>query len=118
MATFPALKCGSVAQYPMDRTFEFSTGVVRFMDGSEQRFPKYRSVLKRWRIMLSLLDEGELQKIEEFYLQQSGQYGTFVFVDPWDLAEHPTCSFQAEKTDGIYDGFARASADLVIVENR
>ncbi len=34
MATFPVLKTGAAAQYPLDRGVRFSTQAVRFMDGS------------------------------------------------------------------------------------
>ena len=38
MNEFPKLKTGAVAQYPAQRTTRYSTHVMRFMDGSEQRY--------------------------------------------------------------------------------
>lgn len=35
---FPTLKTGATLQYPAQRATAFSTDVVRFVDGSEQRF--------------------------------------------------------------------------------
>ena len=60
MANFPALKTGAVAQYPSDRTRRYSTQVLRFLDGSEQRFAGFGAPLKRWLIRLELLDDTEL----------------------------------------------------------
>ena len=60
MASFPTLKTGVVAQYPSDRARRFSTQVLRFLDGSEQRFAGFGAPLKRWLIRLELLDEAEL----------------------------------------------------------
>jgi len=60
MASFPPLKTGAIAQYPADRTPQFSTQAYRFLDGSEQRFPGFAGVLQQWTIKLDLLDEGEL----------------------------------------------------------
>ena len=41
MSEFPPLKTGAVMQYPAQKEARFSTTVVRFTDGSEQRFPQY-----------------------------------------------------------------------------
>jgi hypothetical protein len=65
--SFPALRSGAVAQYGSDRTRRFSTGVFRFIDGSEQRFPAYASSLKKWTIRLQLLSESELVQLEQFF---------------------------------------------------
>ena len=59
MANFPALKTGAVAQYGSDRSRQFATQVLRFLDGSEQRFPGYGTALLAWVIRLDLLDESE-----------------------------------------------------------
>ena len=69
MASFPTLKTGAVAQYPADRARRFSTQVHRFLEGGEQRFPGYGAPLKRWSIQLNLLDEAELDRLEQFFLE-------------------------------------------------
>ena len=96
MASFPALKTGAVAQYPSDRARRFSTQVLRFLDGSEQRFPGFGAPLKRWLIRLELLDEAELAGLEDFFVEQGGQAGTFAFTDPWDGTVYANCSFESD----------------------
>ncbi len=80
MASFPTLKTGAVAQYPLDRSVQFQTQSVRFMDGSQQRFRLYGAGLRRWKIRLDLLDEQELAAVAAF-LEQQGT-ATFPFTDP------------------------------------
>ena len=71
MATFPVLKTGAVAQYPLERGVRFSTQAVRFMDGSRQRFRLYGPGLRRWTLKLDLLDEQELGAVISFVEQQT-----------------------------------------------
>ena len=50
MATFPYLKTGAAAQYPLDFGVRFATQAVRFLDGSQQSFRLYGSGLRRWTL--------------------------------------------------------------------
>ena len=70
---FPTLKTGAVMQYPGKRTLQFSTDVVRFLDGTEQRYRDYPSVLHRWTIQLDLLDESELAALRPVLRHEPGQ---------------------------------------------
>lgn len=118
MASFPALKTGAVAQYPSDRTRRFSTQVLRFLDGGEQRFAGFGAPLKRWLIRLELLDETELAGLEDFFVSQSGQAGTFTFTDPWDGTVHANCSFEGDTMTADYRARDDGAASVVIKENR
>ena len=118
MANFPALKTGVVAQYPSDRTRHFSTQVLRFLDGTEQRFHGYRAPLRRWTIRLDLLDEAELKGLESFFLDQQGQFGSFEFVDPKDNASYPDCSLLIDDLDFSVNGERRGKTTMVVRENR
>ena len=60
MPDFPQLRTGAVIQYPARRHFSFATRVLRFIDGTEQRFRLWPSVLHQWVIRLDLLTEEEL----------------------------------------------------------
>ena len=42
MANFPRLTTGAVTQYPSSRNLTYSTYVLRFVDGREQRFRELR----------------------------------------------------------------------------
>jgi hypothetical protein len=107
-----------VAQYPSDRGRRFSTQVLRFLDGSEQRFAAFGAPLKRWLIQLQLLDETELAGIEEFFVEQGGQAGTFTFTDPWDGTVHTNCSFEGDAMKADYRGRGDGVASVVVKENR
>jgi phage-related protein len=118
MANFPALKTGAVAQYGSDRSRQFSTQVLRFIDGSEQRFPGYGSSLMRWVIRLELLDEGELEGLEQFLENEGGRAGTFSFTDPWDGTVYANCSFESDDLALQFEDVARGKTQVMVKENR
>jgi phage-related protein len=117
MASFPALKTGAVAQYGSDRSRKFSTQVLRFMDGSEQRFPGYGTPLLQWVIRLDLLDESELENLELFFENEGGRAGTFSFTDPWDGTVYPNCSFGSDDLALEFQEIARGTTQVVVKEN-
>jgi hypothetical protein len=118
VASFPTLKTGAVAQYPSDRKRRFSTQVLRFLDGGEQRFAGFGTPLKRWLIRLDLLDDAELASFEDFFVEQGGQAGTFTFTDPWDGTAHTNCSFESDTMTADYRGRGDGAVSLVVKENR
>ena len=117
MTEFPRLKSGAVAQYPAQRVVRFSTHVMRFVDGSEQRYREFSGPLRRWVIQLATLDEEEMDAMESFFLAEQGGYGTFTFVDPWDDEEY-TCSL--DNPDAFFDfsAFNDGRTRLVVRQNR
>jgi hypothetical protein len=118
MANFPVLKTGAVAQYPSDRWLETGTLVHEFVDGSEQRSALYGSPVRRWQIRLDLLDEAEMFRLEEFFAEQGGEAGEFVFTDPWDGMEYPRCSFESGVMELNFEGPGRGTLELIVRENR
>lgn len=80
MNSFPTLRTGAIAQYPLERSLRFQTDVVRFLDGSRQRFRLYGTGLRRWKLQLDLLDASELAMVMSF-LEQQGS-APFPFTDP------------------------------------
>ena len=118
MADFPALKTGAVAQYPSDRSRGFSTQVLRFLDGKEQRFRGYGTPLRRWLIRLEQLDEAELAGLEQFFVEQGGRAGIFAFTDPWDATVYATCSFEGDSMTAEYRGRGDGGTSVVVKENR
>ncbi len=97
MLRFPRLRTGAVMQYPAQRDIVFSTHVVSFLDGSEQRFRDLPTALRRWVVRLNLLDEVELTAVDSFVTQVSGRLTPFVFVDPWDGREYSNCTLDADE---------------------
>jgi len=119
MASFPILlKTGAVAQYPLAVQTQFATDVILFIDGSEQRFPRYSTPLRRWTIRLGLLDEGELNATLLFFRTQSGINGTFRFTDPVDGTAYLNCSFVSDSIQTSLDATGRCTTVLAIQQNR
>lgn len=118
MAQFPALKTGAVLQYPAEKRTAFSTAVVRFLDGSEQRFRQRSAGLRRWAVRLELLTDGELGVLEEFFASQQGRQGAFEFTDPWNGTTYPACCFASDEAVFQWKARERGSALLWIQEKR
>jgi hypothetical protein len=118
MSHFPTLKTGAVQQYPAQKSIQFATEIVRFLDGSEQRFRSYESALRRWVIRLELLDEIELHALREFFRNLEGSSGSFSFTDPWDGASHANCSFELDELTEELSDEGRGSTALTVSENR
>ena len=118
MASFPALKTGAAAQYPLTTQTQFATNVVKFMDGSEQRFPGYATPLRRWTIRLDLLDEAESNAVLDFFRAQSGSAGMFSFTDPADGTIYPSCHFVPDSMETSMDAAGRTTTAISVQQNR
>jgi phage-related protein len=117
MATFPKLKTGAVLQYPAARGLRFASQVLRFVDGTEQRFRTAAAALRRWEIRLDFLDESEIAEIEQFFLENQGAFGSFSFTDPWDGTEYPNCSLESGELHLLALAEMRGRTALVVREN-
>ncbi|MGA2134618.1 MAG: DUF2460 domain-containing protein [Bryobacteraceae bacterium] len=115
---FPTLKTGAVMQYPGKRTLTFNTDVIRFLDGTEQRFRDNPSVLHAWTIQLDLLDEEELATLDRFFLTNQGRFGGFSFTDPWDGTVYPNCSLKGDLFAFQLRAEMRGTATVIVCENR
>jgi phage-related protein len=117
MSSFPVLKTGAVIQFPAIRKLEFTTDVIQFIDGAEQRFRGYDRQYRSWTIRLAALDETELQRVRAF-AQQNGATGLFSFTDPWDGTVYPSCRIDGTGLEDMLNGLARAATSVVIREFR
>lgn len=118
MATFPTLKTGAVAQYPARRRIQFQNQVLRFVDGSEQRYQDSAGQLHQWVIQLTLLDEGEMAAIDNFILANQGRFTTFAFTDPWDGTAYPSCQLASDSAVLLSIDTMKGQTTLTIVELR
>jgi hypothetical protein len=118
MSQFPALRTGAVLQYPAARAIEYATGVLRFVDGKEQRSRSAAAPLRRWTISLHLVDEGELAALAAFFDEQQGEAGTFSFTDPWDGTVYPNCSIDQDELRTALEGPGSGRSQIVVRENR
>ena len=118
MSDFPTLNTGAVMQYPAARDTRFSTQIVRFVDGSEQRFRDFGVSLRRWIIQLDQLTETEMASMRNFFRAQRGAAGTFSFTDPWDSTQHADCSLEGDEMIEDFTDVRRGRTTLVVKENR
>jgi hypothetical protein len=114
MMTFPALKTGAVAQYPLERGVRFSTQAVRFLDGSQQRFRLYGNGLRRWTVKLNLLDEQELGAVIAFVEAQGS--AVFAFTDPVSGTTASNCVISGEQFDAAMTSEAMGKTTVLIEE--
>jgi hypothetical protein len=115
---FPTLKTGAVMQYPAGRAIVFNTDVVRFLNGTEQRYRDNPSPLHQWTIQLNLLDESELASLDRFFVSSQGSFASFSFTDPWDGTVYPNCSFSSDTFGFQLSGEMRGKTTVTIYQNR
>ena len=118
MANFPLLTTGVVTQYPSGRRFTYATYIIRFLDGTEQRFRELKQPVRRWLIRMHQLSSTEMAAVEAFFEQMQGQFGSFTFTDPWDDTEYPDCSFDLEVFSTEATDENRFKSHLVIRSNK
>jgi phage-related protein len=116
MATFPTLNSGAVTQYPMSVTYGQSVQVIRFLDGSDQRFLNQGRQYRKWQIRLDLLNESEMNQLEAFFLAQQGEYSIFDFPDPLSNQTVSNCRLGTAEITGDFVGVDRGSSTLWVIE--
>lgn len=117
MSDFPVLRSGAITQYPFQSAIECRTRVLRFVDGSEQRFRVSGAPAHQWAVHLDLLTEDEAAKIDEFFELQRGRNGDFRFVDPNDGKEYLHCSLDHDEWRMEQASEGRGNSVLVVKEN-
>lgn len=116
MSTFPALDTGAVMQYPAAVTTGQGVGVIRFLDGSDQRYLTQGRAFRTWKVDLALLNEKELAAIENFFEQQQGDYGVFTFPDPFSGSAIPNCRFADPTLQTTYTDVDNGATSLWVIE--
>lgn len=116
MASFPVLSSGAVTQYPTVLGTGQPTQVIRFLDGSDQRYPTQGRTFRQWQIRLDLLNEAELAQIEAFVAAQQGDFSPFMFPDPISGLNVTNCRLAASGVTTAYVGVDVGSASFVVIE--
>ena len=114
MATFPTLKTGAIAQYPLPVSTRFSTQTVQFLDGSQQTFRLYPSALRRWSVQLDALDEQELDSFVSFVEAQGG--APFSFTDPVTGQSVANCIISGDQAGAAMTQEINGQTQFVIEE--
>ncbi|HEY3939364.1 MAG TPA: DUF2460 domain-containing protein [Bryobacteraceae bacterium] len=116
MATFPVLSSGAVMQYPAPVSFGRPAQVIRFIDGTDQRFIARGRALRSWQIKLNLLSEFEIAQIEAFFQAQAGEYSAFDFPDPFSGTSVPNCRLGGPGLPIEYEGVDISSTSFLVIE--
>ncbi len=116
MAAFPLLNSGAVTQYPTALTNGQSAQVIRFLDGSDQRYLYQNRLFRQWHIQLTLLNDAEMAQLEAFFVAQSGDYSSFIFPDPISGKDVPNCRLGAPGLASEYIGVDMNSASFWVIE--
>ncbi len=116
MANFPLLKTGAVTQYPLEITAGQVAHTVRFLDGSDQRYPMQGRLLRRWQIRLELLNESEMQALETFFEGQLAGYSTFAFPDPYSAVPVPNCRLGEDTLSSDFEAVDIGAISLWVIE--
>lgn len=116
MANFPVLSTGAVTQYLTPVTVGQAVQVIRFLDGSDQRYLMQGKTRRQWEIRLELLNESETQQIEDFFAAQQGDYSAFTFPDPFSGANVPNCRLAAPTLVTDYMAVDAGSSTFWVIE--
>jgi hypothetical protein len=114
MSAFPKLKTEAIAQYPSSRHKQYSTNILLFLDGKEERFRDFKQPLLMWTVDLTLLDRDEMAELEEFFIEQDGAVNQFDFTDPWNDTVYTGCSLENSEIWFKHDGPNTGSTKLLI----
>lgn len=113
---FPTLQSGAVMQYGSLFGSVQPAQIIRFIDGTDQRFLASGRGYRRWLISLHLLNEAEIASIETFFQDMAGEYSTFSFPDPVTGSSVPNCRIGAPELITDYQGVDIAATSMWVVE--
>lgn len=116
MLTFPVLTSGAVAQYPLPISYTSPVQVIRFIDGTDQRFLERGKALRSWHVQLSFVNEDEIHQLENFFQSIAGQYSMFSFPDPYSGQTVPNCVLGENALITDYLATDLSSASFWVVE--
>ena len=90
--------------------------MIRFIDGSDQRFRIQGKQLRSWQIKLELLSEAEMAQLELFFDTQQGAYSPFTFPDPVSGLAVANCRIGSSELATVYGAPEAGSATIWVVE--
>lgn len=116
MTDFPVLSTDAVTQYPTGLTSRQSAQVIRFLDGSDQRYLMQKGILRQWEIRLDLLNETEIQQLEAFFTDVDGDYAMFTFPDPFSGSMVPFCRLASPELVSEYLAVENSTTAFWVIE--
>jgi hypothetical protein len=115
MPTLPLLRSGSSVQYPFVTRHKCTTEIIRFIDGSEQRFTQ-AGATRTWKISLSDLMPEEVIALDAFAQSNLANNDRFTFHDPVSGDVLNQCNLATEPIEIEHVGEQRASLSLIVIE--
>jgi len=116
MPNLPSLQTGSTVQYPFVTSLKYSTEIIRFVDGSEQRFSQSGNVHRAWNVEFRDLTPSETEAIAAFVEDSTSTNQEFAFHDPVTGEVHSHCRLAAERVPVQHAGEKRSNLWLTIKE--
>lgn len=113
----PTLKTGLTVQHPFRRQIHFSTRVLQFVDGTEQRIAQQGQPNREWQIALSKLDEAELSQYSDLFEASLGGTRDIQLLDPIDGQEY-VCLFAEPELDVRADALGSGSVEISLLEKK
>ncbi len=111
---FPTLSTGAVAQYPTVVQVRQDVEILKFVDGSEQRFLRRGRAKRAWTINLARLSESELASVHAFFDRVRGSMENFTFRDPWSGTEHHNCRLKGDVLAARWTGADGNETQLIV----
>ena len=118
MFTFPDNLIPALFQYPSTRRTAFSTQVVTFVGGTEQRYALAGAPLRTWRAQPRLLTDNTVEQLAAFFELVKGPTNPFRFRDPWEDITYPVCYFQDAGLEISAREQGRNAVSFAIVEGK
>lgn len=120
---FPQLGPGSLAQYPVARTWSKAVGVNAMESGARVVMQSTAPARVCWKLQYSQLTDAEWAPLMSLFDTVHGRFGSFTFLDPSDnllaysedfTAEIWTCDPPLQTITGHVDPLGGESATLLI----
>jgi len=70
--------------FPLEKTYGYSTLISQFENGVEQRRPTRSSSVSGWKLKGSNRPQSEHDIVTAFYEAQKGAFGAFTWLNPED----------------------------------
>ena len=118
MLTFPVALSAALFQYPTSRQVRYTTQVLRFVGGQEQRYELADAPVHRWDLKPGVLCDATMAELADFF-ELVGRSGiSFGFTDPWDKTTYPACYFESDSLEHRLMGQGRHTVSFTILEGR
>jgi hypothetical protein len=112
--SFPTLKSGNTVFYPLKNTHSFGTGVLKFLDDTEQRW-RARNMLRRFELALNKVNGYDSSLVLQFFRSQFGK-----FDSTWDITiggvTHSNLAFTNDSFDHSEDTKNRHTLKFNVIQ--